>query len=39
MIYQIDYNKDGIAHKDEYVKIFSDCGWEYLQYWKLKRSK
>lgn len=31
MIYQIDYNKDGIAHKDEYVKIISDCGWEYLQ--------
>ena len=31
MIYQIDYNQDGIAHKDEYVKMFGDCGWEYLQ--------
>ena len=31
VIYQLDYNRDGIAHKDEYVKMFSDCGWEYLQ--------
>lgn len=31
VIYQLDYNQDGIAHKDEYVKMFSDCGWEYLQ--------
>ncbi len=30
-IYQLDYNRDGIAHKDEYVKLFNDCGWEYLQ--------
>lgn len=31
VIYQLDYNQDGIAHKDEYVKMFGDCGWEYLQ--------
>lgn len=31
VIYQLDYNQDGIAHKDEYVKMFNDCGWEYLQ--------
>lgn len=31
VIYQLDYNRDGIAHKDEYVKMFNDCGWEYLQ--------
>lgn len=31
VVYQLDYNKEGIAHKDEYVKMFSDCGWEYLQ--------
>lgn len=31
VIYQLDYNKEGISHKDEYVKMFSDCGWEYLQ--------
>lgn len=31
VIYQLDYNPDGIKHKDEYVTMFSDCGWEYLQ--------
>lgn len=31
VVYQLDYNKDGLAHKDEYLKIFEDCGWEYLQ--------
>ncbi len=31
VIYQLDYNQEGIAHKDEYVKMFNDCGWEYLQ--------
>lgn len=31
VIYQLDYNQDGLAHKEEYVKMFSDCGWEYLQ--------
>lgn len=31
MIYQLDYNKDGLKHKDEYLKMFSDCGWEYIQ--------
>lgn len=31
VIYQLDYNRDGIAHKEEYVKMFRDCGWEYLQ--------
>lgn len=28
--YRLDYNKDGIKHKSEYVKMFSDCGWDYL---------
>ena len=31
VIYQLDYNQDGIAHKGEYVKMFNDCGWECLQ--------
>lgn len=31
VVYQLDYNKDGLAHKDEYVQMFEDCGWEYLQ--------
>lgn len=31
VIYQLDYNPEGIAHKDEYITMFRDCGWEYLQ--------
>ena len=31
VVYQLDYNKDGLAHKDEYLKMFADCGWEYIQ--------
>ena len=31
VIYQLDYNPEGLEHKEEYVKMFQDCGWEYLQ--------
>jgi len=31
VIYQLDYNQEGIQHKEEYQKMFADCGWEYLQ--------
>ena len=31
VIYQLDYNKDGFSHKQEYIKMFNDCGWEYVQ--------
>lgn len=31
VVYQLDYNKDGIAQKDEYLRMFDDCGWEYIQ--------
>ena len=31
VIYQLDYNKEGLAQKNEYVQMFSDCGWEYIQ--------
>lgn len=31
VIYQLDYNPDGLAHKAEYIRLFEDCGWEYLQ--------
>ena len=31
VIYQLDYNKQGLAHKEEYVQMFEDCGWEYMQ--------
>lgn len=31
VIYQLDYNPDSLAKKEEYIQMFSDCGWEYLQ--------
>jgi len=31
VVYQLDYNQEGLAHKEEYVRLFQDCGWEYLQ--------
>lgn len=31
VIYQLDYNLEGSANKDEYIKMFDDCGWEYIQ--------
>ena len=31
VVYQLDYNKDGLEHKDEYLQLFHDCGWEYIQ--------
>lgn len=31
VVYQLDYNPDSLSKKDEYVQMFSDCGWEYLQ--------
>lgn len=30
IIYQLDYNPEGLAHKEEYVKMYEDCGWEYI---------
>ncbi len=31
VVYQLDYNPDSISQKSEYIQMFSDCGWEYLQ--------
>ena len=31
VVYQLDYNQEGSANKAEYIKMFSDCGWDYLQ--------
>ena len=31
VVYQLDYNQEGIEHKSEYIKMFSDCGWDYIQ--------
>lgn len=30
VVYQLDYNQEGVAHKDEYIQMFRDCGWKYL---------
>ena len=31
VVYQLDYNEEGTKNRDEYVTMFADCGWEYLQ--------
>ena len=31
VVYQLDYNQEGTTNKEEYIKMFSDCGWEYIQ--------
>ena len=31
MIYQLDYNQEGLKNKEEYIQMFEDCGWTYLQ--------
>lgn len=31
VVYQLDYNPDSVSQKDEYIQMFNDCGWEYLQ--------
>lgn len=31
VVYQLDYNPESITQKDEYIQMFQDCGWEYLQ--------
>ena len=30
-VYQLDYNQEGLSHKMEYIQMFNDCGWEYIQ--------
>lgn len=30
VVYQLDYNEAVYKNKDEYVQMFTDCGWEYL---------
>lgn len=31
VVYQLDYNPDSLTNKYEYIQMFRDCGWEYLQ--------
>lgn len=30
VVYQLDYNQEGIQQKAEYRQMFADCGWEYM---------
>ena len=30
VVYQLDYNPEGMAHPGEYIRLFADCGWEYV---------
>lgn len=30
VVYQLDYNPEGIAHEEEYVRMFADLGWEHV---------
>lgn len=31
VVYQLDYNQEGLSHRAEYIQMFRDCGWEYIQ--------
>lgn len=31
VVYQLDYHPDSAAKQSEYLQMFRDCGWEYLQ--------
>lgn len=31
VVYQLDYNPESVTNKKEYIQIFRDCGWEYMQ--------
>lgn len=30
VVYQLDYNQEGVKSKGEYIQMFTDCGWSYL---------
>lgn len=31
VIYQLDYDEIRFPNKEEYIQMFADCGWEYIQ--------
>lgn len=31
VVYQLDYNPEAASAKGEYLKMFADCGWDYIQ--------
>lgn len=30
VVYQLDYNQEGLDNRGEYIQMFRDCGWEYV---------
>lgn len=30
VVYQLDYNQEGLENRGEYIQMFRDCGWEYV---------
>ena len=30
VVYQLDFNPEGISHREEYLQMFRDCGWEHV---------
>ncbi len=30
VVYQLDYNEEGMKNKEEYVQMYEDCGWEHI---------
>lgn len=30
VVYQLDYNQEGLENRGEYIQMFHDCGWEYV---------
>ena len=30
VVYQLDFNKEGLENREEYVQMFKDCGWSYV---------
>ncbi len=30
VVYQLDYNQEGISDRGEYIQMFADCGWEHV---------
>ena len=31
VVYRLDYNPEARAHREDYVQMFRDCDWEYVQ--------
>jgi hypothetical protein len=30
VVYQLDFNQEGLENREEYVQMFKDCGWNYV---------